>query len=99
MAHIKRGEKDSFDWPLAEVAVMVGFAPDVLGAAAPVPHRAKTAAGVLVGQRIDEKLADRAALVGASRSARMLISFRRLPRWFGYPSSPDAAGGYYPECG
>src|SRR5208337_1925748 len=50
-----QGEKDSFDWPLADVAVALDFAADgpcrraaiVLGAAAPVPHRAKAAEALL----------------------------------------------------
>jgi len=75
-AYLKQGEK-GFDWPLADVAVLIGRTPDgacnsasvVLGAAAPVPHRARAAEGVLVGRRIDEALAGeagRAAVKGAT---------------------------------
>jgi xanthine dehydrogenase YagS FAD-binding subunit len=75
--HMKQGEIDSFDWPVADVAVVLDLASDgtcrlasiVLGAAAPVPHRAKTAEAVLVGHMVDEKAARAAAsaaLVGAS---------------------------------
>src|SRR5205085_921895 len=46
-AYMKQGEKESFDWPLAEVALVIERDGDrcrkasiVLGAAAPVPHRA-----------------------------------------------------------
>lgn len=28
MAHLKRGENDAFDWPLADVAVNLDLAPD-----------------------------------------------------------------------
>ena len=77
MAHLKQGEKDSFDWPLADVAVVLDFDRDggckrasiILGAAAPVPHRAKTAEAVLMGRRIDENVAKEAgyaALDGAT---------------------------------
>jgi len=77
MAHVKIAEKASFDWPLADVAALLDFSPDgrcasasiVLGAAAPTPHRAKSAEGALVGGRIDEKVAraaGRAALDGAA---------------------------------
>lgn len=77
MAHIKQGEKDSFDWPLADVAVLLDLdsgdnctrASVVLGAAAPVPHRARAAEAVLTGRRIDEGVAvqaARAALQGAT---------------------------------
>ncbi len=77
MAHVKIAEKASFDWPLADVAAVVDFGADgrcasasiVLGAAAPTPRRAKSAEGVLVGQRIDENVAraaGRAAIDGAA---------------------------------
>jgi len=77
MAHVKQGEKDSFDWPLADVAVVVDLGSDstckaaaiILGAAAPVPHRAKNAEAALIGNRIDDnaaRQAGRAALVGAT---------------------------------
>lgn len=77
MAHLKQGEKDSFDWPLADVAVVIDLSPDgscahaaiILGAAAPVPYRATSAEGVLKGKRIDENAASeagRAAVAGAT---------------------------------
>ena len=94
MAHVKQGEKDSFDWPLADVAVVLDLDADgackrasiILGAAAPVPHRAKTAEAALVGKRIDENVAaaaGRAALDGAtplSKNAYKLPLFETLVR-------------------
>jgi xanthine dehydrogenase YagS FAD-binding subunit len=94
MAHIKQGEKDSFDWPLADVAVVLDLdtsgicqrAAIVLGAAAPVPHRAKKAEALLVGQRIDQAIAAQAAhaaLDGAtplSKNAYKLPLFEALVR-------------------
>src|SRR5208337_3894235 len=94
MAHLKQGEKDSFDWPLADVAVALDFAADgpcrraaiVLGAAAPVPHRAKAAEALLTGKRIDENVAreaGRAALDGATplaKNAYKLPLFETLVR-------------------
>jgi xanthine dehydrogenase YagS FAD-binding subunit len=94
MAHLRQGEKESFDWPLADVAVTLDMAPDgrcrkaaiVLGAAAPVPHRAKAAEATLAGKRIDEKAAKeagRAALAGAtplSKNAYKLPLFEVLVR-------------------
>ncbi len=94
MAHLKQGEKDSFDWPLADVAVVLDLdasgscqrAAIVLGAAAPVPHRARKAEAVLVGQRIDQAAAARAAheaLDGAtplSKNAYKLPLFEALVR-------------------
>jgi xanthine dehydrogenase YagS FAD-binding subunit len=94
MAHLKLGEKESFDWPLADVAVVLDVDPDglcrsaavVLGAAAPVPHRAKAAEAALVGKRIDEAIATQAAhaaLDGArplSKNAYKLPLFETLVR-------------------
>jgi xanthine dehydrogenase YagS FAD-binding subunit len=81
MAHLKQGEKESFDWPLADVAVTLDLAPDgtcrhaavILGAAAAVPHRAKAAEAALTGRPIDEaaaRQAGHAALDGATPLAR-----------------------------
>ncbi|MDR3418452.1 MAG: FAD binding domain-containing protein [Nevskia sp.] len=94
MAHLKQGEKDSFDWPLADVAVVLELSPDgscrkaalVLGTAAPVPHRAKQAEGLLAGKHIGEDLAreaGRAALEGATplaKNAYKLPLFETLVR-------------------
>jgi xanthine dehydrogenase YagS FAD-binding subunit len=81
VAYIRQGEKDSFDWPLADVAVTLDIdsagvcrnAALILGAAAPVPHRAKAAELVLKGSRISNDIAvqaARAALDGASPLAK-----------------------------
>jgi xanthine dehydrogenase YagS FAD-binding subunit len=68
MAHLKQGERDSFDWPLADVAVVLTLeggncvrASIVLGAAAPVPHRARAGEQALSGKRVDESAAAQAA--------------------------------------
>jgi xanthine dehydrogenase YagS FAD-binding subunit len=68
-AYIKQGQKESFDWPLAEVAVVLEkdkhgqcrHASVVLGGAAPVPYRAVATEQKLQGAMIDEALARRAA--------------------------------------
>jgi xanthine dehydrogenase YagS FAD-binding subunit len=75
-AYLKQGEKESFDWPIAEVAVVlergamgrITRASVILGAAAPVPHRARAAESALVGQVLNEESA-RAAAVAAVRNA------------------------------
>lgn len=77
MVYLRQGEKESFDWPLADVAVRLELSPDglchgakiVLGAAAPIPHCADGAAALLTGKRIDADLAaaaGRAALDSAT---------------------------------
>jgi len=94
MAHLKQGEKDSFDWPLADVAVVLDLASDgmcrsasiILGAAAPVPYRAQAAERRLTGRRLDEQLvreAAKTALDGAtplSKNAHKLPLFETLVR-------------------
>jgi xanthine dehydrogenase YagS FAD-binding subunit len=79
-AYTKQGQKESYDWPLAEVAVLLETAQGrcsrasvVLGAAAPVPWRARSAEAKLAGQAIDEgvaRAAAHAALEGATPLAQ-----------------------------
>lgn len=79
-AYLRQGEKESFDWPLAEVAVVLDLkdgkcvhASVVLGAAGPVPWRAKAAEKVLLGSAVDDaaaRKAAKAALEGATPLAK-----------------------------
>jgi xanthine dehydrogenase YagS FAD-binding subunit len=92
--HLKQGEKDSFDWPIADVAVLLDRdqarlcrrVSIVLGAAAPVPHRAKAAEATLVGKPVNEQAARdaaHAALAGATplaKNAYKLPIFETLVR-------------------
>ena len=75
-AFLKQAEKPSFDWSIADAAVVLDCAPDgrcqhaavVLGAAAPTPWRARQAEAALTGQMIDPEVArsaGKAAIVGA----------------------------------
>ena len=71
-AYVKLMEKQSFDWPLAEAAVNIGSpARVVLGAAAPVPWRAREAEAMIEGRKLDPALID-AAAKAAVRGARPL---------------------------
>lgn len=77
-AYRKVKHKQTFDWPLAEAAVVYtddnGVARDVrivLGAAAPVPWRARFAERLVEGRRIDPSLAE-AASVAAVKEATPL---------------------------
>ena len=79
-AYMKLGEKESFDWPLAEVAVVleesggkVSKANVILGAASPIPRRAKEAEAALMGKTVTVETATaaaQAALTGATPMAR-----------------------------
>jgi xanthine dehydrogenase YagS FAD-binding subunit len=76
MAYAKESEKESFDWPIAEVAVVLEMngatckrASIVLGAAAPIPYRAVAAEKALAGKPVDEataRAAAKTAMQGAS---------------------------------
>jgi len=77
-AYQKYGEKESFDWPIADAGVVLVMdgtvcrkAVIVLGVAAPTPIRSKAAEDVLTGKTIDEPVA-RAAGKAAMQSATPL---------------------------
>ena len=77
-AYQKYGEKESFDWPLADAGVVLEMegahcrkAAIVLGVAAPTPIRATAAEAMLTGRSIDEALA-RAAAKAAMQGATPL---------------------------
>ncbi len=75
-AYQKYGEKESFDWPLADAGVVLVMdgsrckkASIVLGVAAPTPIRSAKAEALLTGKTIDEataRAAARAAMEGAT---------------------------------
>lgn len=79
-AYQKYGEKESFDWPLADAGVVLVMDGDrcrsasiVLGVAAPTPLRAKAAEALLAGKTIDEataRAAGKAAVSGATPLAQ-----------------------------
>jgi xanthine dehydrogenase YagS FAD-binding subunit len=75
-AYQKYGEKESFDWPIADAGVVLVMdgarcrkASVVLGVAAPTPIRSKEAEAVLIGKTIDEataRAAGKAAMLHAT---------------------------------
>ena len=87
MAHVRRGEKDAFDWPLADVAVVLDVesggrcrgAAVILGAAAPAPYRARTAERCLVGATIDEACANAAAAAAIDGATPLADNAYKLP--------------------
>jgi xanthine dehydrogenase YagS FAD-binding subunit len=85
-AYMKLGEKESFDWPIAEVAVAINQsagsitkASVILGAAAPVPWRAKAAETALVGKPINEQSAAAAAQAALEGAAPLSGNAYKLP--------------------
>jgi xanthine dehydrogenase YagS FAD-binding subunit len=85
-AHIKQGEKESFDWPIADVAVVLEQsggrctrASVVMGAAAPIPLRSKAAEGALVGNAINEETARAAAKAAVSNATPLEKNRYKVP--------------------
>ncbi len=85
-AYLKLGEKESFDWPIAEAAVrldleggLVKSARIVLGAAAPTPWRATKAEAWLVGKAIDEETARQAAAAAIDGATPLEHNAYKLP--------------------
>jgi len=87
MAHLKQGEKDSFDWPLADVAIALDLDKDgsckhaaiILGAAAPVPYRAKAAENILIGRNVDEAAAREAGHAALDAATPLTKNAYKLP--------------------
>ena len=85
-AYIKQGEKESFDWPVAEVAVVLSRDGEVcrevsivLGAAAPVPRRAREAEDALRGKRVDATTARDAARAALRGATPLAMNHYKLP--------------------
>lgn len=88
-AYLKLGEKESFDWPIAEAAVRLDFeggegglvksARIVLGAAAPIPWRASKAETWLVGKAITEENARHAAALAIEGATPFEHNAYKLP--------------------
>jgi xanthine dehydrogenase YagS FAD-binding subunit len=87
-AYHKQTERDSYDWPICDVAVVISMreskvaaASIVAGAVAPVPQRLSASERVLLGREIDEgSAADaaRAATHGATPTAKNSYKVRIL---------------------
>jgi xanthine dehydrogenase YagS FAD-binding subunit len=85
-AYTKVGQKDSFDWPLAEVAVVleprggtVSKASIVLGAAAPVPWRATAAEKAMIGKALSEQSAREAAAAAVQGATPLSQNAYKVP--------------------
>jgi len=85
-AYYKQGEKESFDWPIADVAVALTMqgsrcskATIVLGAAAPRPYRAKDAETKLANSPIDEGTARSAAQQAIAGATPLANNAYKIP--------------------
>jgi len=84
--YLKQGEKESFDWPLVEVAVVLerrlgqcARASVVMGAVAHRPWRAKGAEAALVGQSINEASARAAAAAAVAGATPLADNGYKVP--------------------
>ena len=85
-AYYKQGEKESFDWPIADVAVALTMqgsrcskAAIVLGAAAPRPYRAKAAEAQLTNAEINEGTARKAAQQSTTGATPLANNSYKIP--------------------
>ena len=86
-SYLRQGELDSFDWPIADVAAVIEMDSDgicrqasvVLGAAAPVPYRAKGTESTLVGKKISDDIARSAATAAIAGAAPLSKNAYKLP--------------------
>jgi xanthine dehydrogenase YagS FAD-binding subunit len=85
-AYYKQGEKESFDWPIADVAVSLEMdgarcrnASIILGAAAPYPYRAKSAEARLNGAAINEENAHEAATQAVANATPLAKNAYKIP--------------------
>jgi xanthine dehydrogenase YagS FAD-binding subunit len=85
-AYYKQGEKESFDWPIADVAVALAMqgsrcskASIVLGGAAPYPYRAKAAEAKLNNSEITEDSARAAAEAAMANATPLEKNAYKIP--------------------
>jgi xanthine dehydrogenase YagS FAD-binding subunit len=85
-AYHKQTERDSYDWPICDVAValqlngdLVRGASIVLGWVAPTPRRAARSAEYLIGKRLDESSAREAARLAVSDATPLPKNEYKVP--------------------
>ena len=85
-AYYKQGEKESFDWPIADVAVALAMqgsrctnARIVLGGVAPYPYRAKSAEAKLSNSEISEDSARAAAEAAMAKATPLERNAYKIP--------------------
>lgn len=85
-AYHKQTERDSYDWPICDVAVVlqmngdtVAAAKIVLGWVAPTPRRAVASEELLVGRRLDEQSASEAAAAAVSSATPLAKNAYKVP--------------------
>ena len=84
--YIKQGSRDSHDWPIADVAVVIEMrgkrckeARIVLGAAAPIPWLSLSAAEILAGQELTAERAEAAAEAAMAEATPLAGNEYKVP--------------------
>ena len=85
--YVKLGERAAFDWPLAEIAAMLDVkrggickrASIVLGAAAPIPYRARAGEHLLIGKAITPAIALEAAQAAVADATPLSGNTYKVP--------------------
>ena len=84
--YIKQGSRESHDWPLADVAVVMDVsgttckkAVVVLGAAAPVPIKSESAAQAMIGNSISESTAAAAGEASMKNATPLAMNAYKVP--------------------
>ncbi|MCY1020163.1 FAD binding domain-containing protein [Pyxidicoccus sp. MSG2] len=85
-AYHKQGERESYDWPICDVAVVLRMdgkvvreAAIAMGWVAPTPRRATEAEKLLVGKPLDEELARQAAKAAVSGATPLSKNAYKVP--------------------
>jgi xanthine dehydrogenase YagS FAD-binding subunit len=85
-AYHKQGERESYDWPLCDVAVVLQMEGQIirqasiaLGWVAPTPRRATEAEKLLMGKKLDEGLARQAAQAAVSGATPLSKNAYKVP--------------------
>ncbi|MFY0579478.1 FAD binding domain-containing protein [Cystobacter fuscus] len=85
-AYHKQGERESYDWPICDVAVVLQMDGQVvrqaaiaLGWVAPTPRRAAEAEKLLVGKKLDEELARQAAKAAVGGATPLSKNAYKVP--------------------
>ncbi|WP_164018949.1 FAD binding domain-containing protein [Pyxidicoccus trucidator] len=85
-AYHKQGERESYDWPICDVAVVLRMdgrvvrqASIVMGWVAPTPRRATEAEKLLVGKPVDEELARQVAKAAVSGATPLSKNAYKVP--------------------
>ncbi|OJH33426.1 FAD binding domain-containing protein [Cystobacter ferrugineus] len=85
-AYHKQGERESYDWPLCDVAVVLQMDGQVvrqaaiaLGWVAPTPRRAAEAEKLLVGKKLDEELARQVAKAAVGGATPLSKNAYKVP--------------------